>query len=143
MYSSPAAASLPACILLWQKRLSQEQAPFMVSWAPGLLEAVMPSLLAGGDATHLPPPLGEESTQRQMGTVFPRELLFVPSLFPRGSEMTKHTCGFSAWMLSLPFVTFLSSCHLFHLSSVSLLLGSCLDWIQSHHFGLFLAHHVS
>lgn len=22
--------------------------------------------------------------------------------------MTKHTCGFSAWMLSLPFLTFLS-----------------------------------
>lgn len=85
MYSSPAAASLPARIPLRQKRLSQEQAPFMVSWAPGLLEAVMPSPLAGADATHLPPPLGGESTQRQMGTVFPREPLFVPSLcFPGG-----------------------------------------------------------
>lgn len=50
--------------------------------------------------------------------------------------MTKHTCGFSASMRSLPFVTILSPIiFFFHLCSVSLPLGSCLDQIQTHHFG--------
>lgn len=111
MYSSPAAASLSACIPLRQKCLSREQAPFMVSWAPGLLEAVTPSPPAGGDATHLPPPLGEESTQRQMGTVFPREPLFVPSFcFPGERDDQAHL-----WFLCLDALPAL--CHLLVLLS--------------------------
>lgn len=56
----------------------------MISWAPGLLEDRSENpqhgpYLTGGDATHLPWTLGERSTQRQMGAVFPRELLFFPS----------------------------------------------------------------
>lgn len=100
MYSSPVAASLPAChpepppAQLQQKRLSREQSPFTTRQAPhppedhsdspgtGLTWQVVMSL-----ASHFAP--GKKSMQRQMGTVYPlRAVIFSRPLLPRSGEMS-------------------------------------------------------
>lgn len=86
MYSSPAAVSLPAPDPAWAPAETPLPGAGSVhdKLAPGLPESPQSGpALTGGDALHLPRPLGEDSTQRQMETDFPRELpSFLSLCFP-------------------------------------------------------------
>lgn len=106
MYSSPVAASLPAChpeptpAQLQQKCLPREQSPFTIRQAPhppedhsdspgtGLTWQVLMSL-----ASHFAP--GKKSMQRQMGTVYPlRAVIFSRPLLGRLSSLSCHQSSF-------------------------------------------------
>lgn len=73
--------------------------------AGGLLPAPAARALPGRWRCHSAPTGPREPSSQLPG--FPQTLL------PRSGEVLEHTCCFSAWMLSLPFVTFFSPVTIF------------------------------